>query len=390
MNYTQKILRKIKTNGETFNGMFPQCQMTYDGKYVLTKGGNWTDGFYIGIFHLAYLLTNEEEFLHFAERYDKFLELRIQNTRQINEANDFLKLDHDVGFIFLPSVGIRYQCFEKEKDKQILVKAANVLVDRFHKKGGFIRAWDTWPWDTDEQFIREKKGKVIIDSMMNLPLLFQVATYTGEDYYYEIAETHAKTLSQTIIREDGSTFHTYNFDPETGCPIGGKTRQGFSDESCWARGQAWAVYGYALAYKYTKNPLFLKIADKASRFFMEHLSSTDMPCWDFGASQEIFSPWDSSASAICASGLLELWELTDIEIYKQEALRLIKALNTFCLTAEYEQCQAILLHGCVGAAISKGNEGQLQVPYVDQPLVYGDYFYMECLLKLSQCKLRVF
>lgn len=364
--------------------------MQYDGKYVLDNGGGWTDGFYVGVLHLAYELTGDEEFRRIAEQYDSFYDLHIQNTEEINEANGFLKLDHDVGFIFLPTIGYNYTCFKREKDREILIKAADVLAERFNEKGNFIRAWDTWKWDTDEVFVEEKKGKVIIDSMMNIPLLFQVAKITGNPYYHQIAEKHAVTVADHIVRKDFSTYHTYNFNPLTGEPIGGKTRQGYSDESCWSRGQAWAVYGFALAYKYTGNERFLQIADKTAEYFMNHLSAVDMPCWDFAASEQIFAPWDSSASAICASGLLELWELTGQSEYKADALRLLEALETFCLTGKYENCQPLILHGCVGPAYQEGTPGMLQCRHIDTPLVYADYFYMECKLKLSESKVRIF
>lgn len=386
----EKILKKIKKNGRYFNGKFPQSRMHYDGKYLLDNGGSWIDGFYVGVFNLAHALTGDEDFREIAEQYDGFWTLRIQNTEEINEANGFLKLDHDVGMIFLPTVGYNYACFKREKDKEILIKAADILVERFNERGNFIRAWDTWKWDTDEDFIEEKKGKVIIDSMMNIPLLFQVAKMTDKLYYHQIAEKHALTVADYLVRGDFSTYHTYNFNYLTGEPICGKTRQGYSDESCWSRGQAWAVYGFALAYKYTGNNRFLQIAVKAAEYFINHLSTVDIPCWDFSAAEQEFAPWDSSAATICASGLLELWELTGQEQHKANALRLLKALETFCLTDKYENCQPLILHGCSGPAYREGVPKMIHSSAIDVPLVYADYFYMECKLKLSGKRLRIF
>lgn len=384
------IFKKIKKNGIEIQDKLPLAYMEKDGKCLLHNGGSWTDGFFIGIANLAYVLTNDEEFRRISEQYDCFLNLRIQNTNEINEEHGFLKLDHDVGMIFLPSVGLRYTCFKREEDKAILLKAADILAERFNEKGNFIRAWDTWKTDTDINFIEEKKGKVIVDSLMNIPLLFQVSELTGNQRYYEIAEKHADTVAAYIVREDFSTYHTYNFDYRTGKPICGKTRQGYSDDSCWSRGQAWAAYGFALAYKYTKKEKFLQISIKLAEYFMNHLSGIDIPCWDFSTADMDFSPWDSSASAICASGLLELWELTGEGKYKEDAIRLLNALETFCLTDKYENCQPLLLHGCVGPAYQKEKPDQINTWAIDRPLIYGDYFYLECKLKLSDCKLRVF
>ena len=386
----EKVLEKIKKNGHSFQGLLPQCKMKSDGSFVLNHGGNWTDGFYIGVLNLAYLLSGDEEFRAMAKGYDDFFSLRIQNTQKINAENKFLPLDHDVGMIFLPSIGFAHTVDPQEKTLDILRRAADVLVDRFHEKGGFIRAWDTWDWDKDPEFIEEKKGKAIIDSMLNIPLLFQVSKHTGDQKYYEVGLRHAHTMADNIVRADGSTYHSYNFDPVTGAPRRGATVQGYSDESCWSRGQAWAAYGFALAYKYTGCRKFLETAEKTAKYFMEHLGCVDMPCWDFAAADQAFAPWDSSAGLICASGLLELHELTGKKEHLDSALRLLKAVERFCLTTDYENCQPLILHGCVGTAYSAENPSELKVRVIDQALVYADYFYLECKLKLSRCKVRIF
>lgn len=386
----KKIFHKIKENGRSFQGLLPQSEMRNDGSFRLDRGGNWTDGFYIGVFNLAHLLSGDPEFRKLAKDYDDFFALRIQNTDTINEENEFLPLDHDVGMIFLPVAGYGYTTEKRDFYWDMLVRAADILAERFNPKGNFIRAWDTWSWDTDPQFIAEKKGKAIIDSMMNLPLLFQVSKLTGKTHYYDIALKHAHTMAQHIVREDGSTFHTYNFNPETGAPIGGKTEQGYGDDSCWSRGQAWAVYGFALAYKYTGCQHFLEISQKTGAYFMAHLNSLDLPCWDFSATGQLFAPWDSSAALICASGMLELYELTGEEQYKNNALRLLTAVERFCLTEDYPQCQPLILHGCSGTVYSEKDPERLKNSTIDQALVYADYFYLECKLKLSDCKTRIF
>ena len=386
----EQIFAKIKRNGHQFGGLLPQSHMRNDGTFRLSKGGNWIDGFYIGVFNLAYLLSGDPEFRQLAKSYDDFFALRIKNDPDINTANKFLPLDHDVGMIYLPSAGFGYTEEKSEFYRDMLVKAADVLMDRFNEKGGFIRAWDTWAWDTDPVFIEEKKGKAIIDSLLNIPLLFQVAKLTGDEKYYQVGLRHANTMADYIVRTDYSTYHTYNFDPVTGAPRCGKTEQGYSDESCWSRGQSWAIYGFALAYKYTKQSRFLELSQKCGEYFMQHLNSVDLPCWDFSAADQMFAPWDSSAALVCASGMLELYELTADEKYRENALRLLKAVERFCLTADYENCQPLILHGCTGTVYTESDPKRLKVPVIDQALIYADYFYLECKLKLSSCKTRIF
>lgn len=386
----ENILKKVKRNGIEFGGKLPISTMNKDGKFRLWTGGDWTDGFYIGVFNIAYALSGDTEFLELAGKYDDFFEKRILNTDEINEANGFITLDHDVGMIFLPSIGFRYNLYGREKDKQMLIKAAEVLCERFNENGGFIRAWDTWKWDKDPDFIEEKKGKAIIDSMLNIPLLFQVARITGEKRYYDIAERHAMTLADNIVRDDYSTFHSFNFNHITGEPVCGKTVQGFSDDSCWSRGQSWAVYGFALAYKYTKNKRFLEISKNTAEYFMNNLSPIDLPCWDFSASDERFAPIDSSAATVCASGLLEIYELTGEEKYLGYAQRLLAALEKFSLTEGYDEVQPLILNSCSGAVYSKNDPSRIVNSNISQSLVYADYFYLECKLKLSENKIRIF
>ena len=384
------VFEKLKSNAELFGDLLPQSFMRQDGTYVLGTGGNWIDGFYVGTLNIAYLLSGENVFREYAKQYRDFYKLRIQNTPEINTAHKFLPLDHDVGMIFLPSIGFDYTMDGDEESASILQKAADVLVDRFNSKGNFIRAWDTWAWDKDPSYIEEKRGKAIIDSMLNIPLLFKVAEITGNRTYYDVGLRHAHTMADYIVRTDGSTYHTFNFNPDTGAPIGGKTAQGYSDESCWSRGQAWAVYGFALAYKYTKDKRFLDVSKKTANYFMEHLNALDLPCWDFDVAQKPFAPWDSAAAIICASGLLELYAFTQDEMNYTWALRLIHAVERFCLTVDYAKCQPLIIHGCSGPVFQKDQPELLKNMAIGQALVYPDYFYLECKLKLSTCKVRIF
>lgn len=234
---------------------------------------------------------------------------------------------------------------------------------------------------------------MIIDCMMNIPLLFWASELTGDNKYYDIAYRHAKSVEKYMVRPDYSTCHTFNFNPETGSPLGEKTSQGYADDSCWSRGQSWAIYGFALAYFYTKDKNFLKTAKEAARYFMSHLSAFDLPCWDFDAKDNAFAPWDSSAAAICAAGCLEIESLAESQSEKEEfrayALRLLSALDKWCVTEDYPNIEPILYHGCTGQVFPKGQEDKIVIPSINQALVYGDYFYLECLLRLGGNNIRI-
>jgi len=388
----EQMLVKIDNNGMRFNGKFPVNRMLSDGKYSLVDSGGWLDGFYVGIFNMAYAITKDRKFLKHSQKYDSFINARMQCDDEKDSEKGLIPLGHDIGFLALPTVGLRYSLTKSKKDEELLLKGADALMRRYNEKGKFIRAWDAMEGDSPE-FAEEKKGKAIIDSMMNLPLLFKASEITGDESYYNVAYSHAKTMQKYILREDFSTYHTYNFNPKTGEPIGGKTVQGYSDCSCWSRGQSWAVYGFALAYKYTKEISFLVSAQKAAMYFMNNLTALDMPCWDFAVKNERFAPWDSSAAAICASGLMEISEQlankSQKEFYEGQAKRLLNALYNLCSTHNYPSAEPFLLHGCSGPAFKKEGFKEGVIPNADQPMVFGDYFLFEALFR-QHSKLRVF
>ena len=389
----ENLLEKIEHNGLRFGGRIPECHMEYDGKYRLGSGGGWTDSFWVGIFYLAYAYTGQEKYLALADGYQDFFRRRIVNTEESNQENGYLKLDHDVGFLFSITQAARYRLTRDPEAKEIALKAANVLMERYHEKGGFIRAWDTWKWETDQEFIREKKGKVIIDSMMNLPLLFWAYQETGGEEYYRVAKTHADTVMRYMVRGDGSTYHTYNFDPETGAPLQGRTRQGYSDQSCWSRGQAWAIYGFGLAFEATKDSVYLETAKKTAEYYVSHLGAGQMPAWDFAATHQPFCPWDSSAAAIAAAGVAQLARQTvgeESARYQALAEKLLDSLTKLCGTQDFAQFEPFLLHGSIGPNYQEGTVTDAARISAEQGLVYGDYFYFEALLRLESPEFHPF
>ena len=383
-NIIKQICKRTYTNGLRFEGDIPNNTTDAYGRFNL-GGGGWTDGFYTGLVYLAYAYTKDKKFLEIADKYQPFFRQRAENDPDWCNENNVLPLDHDTGFIFKLSQVYRYKLTGDEEARTLALKAADILAERFNPAGGFIRAWDTWKWDTDPQFIEDKKGKMIIDSMMNIALLFWAHSETGDKRYYDIAVTHADTIAKYIVRPDGSTFHQFNFDPVTGAPKKGVTGQGYADDSCWSRGQAWAVYGFTETYEFTQNTAYLDVAEKTAHYFISHLMPYGLPLWDFDREKQPFRPIDASAAAIALSGLITLNNYRPSAEIKNGIKALLSGLLTHCSALSIGNWESVLLHACIGSAYQKGNERTLIVPYTDCPLIYADYYFLEALMKLENC-----
>lgn len=381
------MLKEIYTityrNCLQYNGFIPSQVGTKDGKHLPDAPGHWTDGFWPGILLLIYADIGDEVMLKEYRRIEGLLAERLLNDQVLNEQKNYLALDHDVGFIFFLTFVYDYMINNNHVGKERGLRAADFLMNRYHEKGRFLHAWNDWPWDTPE-FREEKKGKVIIDSLMNVPLLFWASEVTGETDYREKAISHIDTVRNNMIREDGSTFHTFNFDPFTGLPIEGKTVQGYNDDSCWSRGHAWAIYGFALAYRYTNDKLNLEAAERCIAYWQgSALPSLDAP-WDFNAPRNDNLPIDTSAMAIAACGIMELSDQLnnrhDLYEYAKFIIHRLMEFHTADPTSN-----SFLIHGCVGPAYRKGSTEELKKKYIrdDQSLIYGDYFFLEALLRLK-------
>ena len=230
-----EALKKIDGNCKTFLNTTPRaCSVNNIYPQMLNgrETDDWTSGFWPGMLWLAYEITNNEKYKNLALYQLSVFDERINNKVGVNH--------HDLGFLYTPSAVAGYKITGWEKAKETGLKAANHLIGRFKEKGEFIQAWG----DLDDP----SAYRLIIDCSMNVPLLFWATEVTGDPKYREIATKHINTTANVIVREDSSTHHTFFFDPETGKPTKGVTAQGASDESAWARGQAWGVYGFCLLY----------------------------------------------------------------------------------------------------------------------------------------------
>jgi unsaturated chondroitin disaccharide hydrolase len=354
-----------KRNLAAFKGSFPKAY-SEKGYYAPIPNTDWTNGFYSGILWLCYEYTKDEAFKESAmETVESFKE-RVEKEIALET--------HDIGFLYSLSCVAAYKLVQDETAKKAALQAADLLIKRYHEKGEFIQAWG--PIGGKEHY------RLIIDCLLNLPLLYWATEETGEAVYKEVAVKHAYTALRYVIREDDSTYHTFYFDMETGAPKGGATCQGYSDDSAWARGQAWGVYGSILSYKETKDPMFLDDFRRLKTYFMERLPEDSVPYWDliFTSGDE---PRDSSSAAIVCCALDEALKYIKDEQEKQQLIKerdtlLVSLIESYAAKKE-DEGNGLLYHG----TYSKKSPYNTCTPEgVDAFVIWGDYYYMEALMRV--------
>jgi len=357
-----QALKKIDENLETFTYKFP-ASASKNNVYPAVDNTDWTSSFWTGMLWLAYEMTGDEKYRKVAEIHlDSFKE-RIEEGKHIDT--------HDLGFLYSLSCVAAYKPTGNEDAKETALKAANHLIGRYKEKGEFIQAWGS---------IHDPKNyRLIIDCCMNLPLLYWASEVTGDMKYHEIAYKHLKTAMATVIREDASTYHTFYFDPDTGAPLKGVTHQGYSDDSCWSRGQAWGIYGLPLSYVYTKDKEIIEVYKKITNYFLNRLPEDYIPYWDliFTSGDE---PRDSSAATIAVCGMLEMDQWLDEKdpmkkIYSNAVQLILKSLMDNYTTKDMPESNGLLLHAVYGKPQGNG---------VDECNIWGDYYYMEALVRLMK------
>lgn len=345
------------------------------GNIVCTHLNDWTEGFFPGTLWYIY------EHNHAAQWEQKALKWTLPL-----EKLQHLTSHHDIGFLLYCSYGNAYRLTGNENYKTILVNAAEALCTRFSETTGCIKSWNyRESWDKKHKWYYP----VIIDNMMNLELLYFATQVTGNRKYADIANKHAETTVRNHFRDDYGSYHVVNYSPETGEVLFRGTCQGFSDNSTWARGQAWAIYGYTMAYRFTHNPDFLELAKRLADFWLNHpnLPADGIPYWDFDANYNGMQPadWakvravpavqprDASAAAIACSAFLELsGYVKNGKKYKQEAERILQTLSSKEYLATDGNGNFLLKHS-VGA-LPFGAE-------IDVPLIYADYYFLEAVIR---------
>lgn len=365
-------------------GMYPRTvnnsgETRLIGAEPLKSGANWTNGFYPGVLWQLYAHTGDIQWKVKAEKVTRALEVQKDQIHH-----------HDIGFIIMSSFGKAYDYCPSEYYKNVIVHAASSQLARYSEITGTTKSWDAW---VSRSGAYRTNYPVIIDNLMNLDLLFKAYELTGDEKFLNPALSHADKTMANHIREDGSAFHLVAYNPETGEVDARKTSQGFSDSSAWSRGQAWAIYGFTMCYRFTKKPEYLQTAVRAADFFINHknLPEDHIPYWDFNIGEFTDYEWaydpdrfeveprDASAAAATASALLELKNYVDDPVkasqYRDAAVKMLTTLATPEYMAERGENNYFLLKHSVASVPHNSS--------IDKPETYADYYFLEALLKLK-------
>lgn len=319
---------------------------------------DWTSGFFAGNLWQLYEITENSEYKKLAKKWTAFIEKEKYNDRT-----------HDMGFKVFCSFGKGLKHDDNQHYKDVIVKSSQTLISRYNDTVGSIRSWDfnKKRWDSP----------VIIDNMMNLEMLFEATKISKDSTFHKIAVTHANTTLKNHFRPDNSCYHVVDYNPANGKIRMKVTHQGFNNESVWARGQGWAIYGYTMAYRYTKDKKYLDQAEATANFYLNHknLPKDGIPYWDFNAPEIPNEPRDVSAATVISSAMIELYQHTKNEKYLEYSKKVINTLKTAEYILESEiKAPFILKH-------STGNWPKNDE--IDEPIVYGDYYFLETLIRLD-------
>lgn len=331
------------------------------GRMVYIPIDDWCSGFFPGSLCYLYQLTNDKSWLLQSKRFTEAL-----------DSIQYLTWHHDVGFMIGSSYLNIYRLNPNKAYKKAIIQTAKSLCTRFRKKAGVIQSWNV---DRGWQSKRGWTCPVIIDNMMNLELLFEATRLSGDSTYWKVAVSHANKTLENQFRKDGSCYHVVDYDPNNGAVLHRQTAQGYADNSAWARGQAWAVYGYTVCYRYTHNRKYLDQAVKTLNFVMQNpnLPNDLIPYWDFDAPNIPNEPRDVSSAACIASALYEMNNYLPDNGYTSLADRIIRSLSSPEYRAPLGKNGCFLLMHSVGS-IPHNNE-------IDVPLNYADYYFLEALTR---------
>lgn len=367
-NALDYAVNKTKANIDYFKDEFPAaCSENLIYRKLpnasLELGSDWTSSFYSGMVWLAYEYTKDEFFKNEGIKH-------IESFKERLEKRDIVG-HHDVGFLYILSCLAGYRAANIDEGKKVSVDAAYVLAERYQEKIQILQQ----NYSLTEESVH--RGRFIIDSTLNIPLLYWASEITGDKSLYEKGYNHLKQIFKYICREDGSTYQVCRLNADTGELIEQTTGQGFSAEGCWSRGQAWAIYGLALSYGYTGDEECILRSKKAADYFLANLPEDGICAWDLWF-KDNETQKDTSAAAIAACGLMELSELlpesdSDKARYMDEAVKMIKTLVEKYSTEGMENTNGILTEGVYSLPGKLG---------VNECQIWGDYFYMEALYRL--------
>jgi len=356
----QTVVYQLKKAAETYKpGMNPRSINT-NGSVRLAPQEDWTTGFFPGSLWYGYEMSGDQQLAANARKF----------TLAMDSLKDFTHT-HDLGFMIYCSFGNGYRITKDKAYLPTLEQGAAHLYGRYNKTVGAIRSWDFGHWEFP----------VIIDNMMNLDFLFWASGQFKKPEYKDASVQHSMTTLKNHFREDNSSYHVIGYDTLSGRAIQKETHQGLTHESAWARGQAWGLYGYTMAYKETGNKVFLNHAIAIAKYIMEHPNVDDdkIPYWDYdihnGGER---APKDASAAAVIASALIDLAKFADNPSYFNYAEDMLKSLSSSAYLAAKDDNAYFILKHSVGAFLYNSE--------IDTPLNYADYYYLEALLRYANAK----
>jgi unsaturated chondroitin disaccharide hydrolase len=363
---SEKIRQKMKATALRNPDILPYTSV--DGRFKDYKGDicKWTNGFWPGLLWLMYMDTNDSVYKEIAEQAERTLDCAFCQ---------FDGLHHDVGFMWHISSGLDYRLTGNEKSRVRTLLAANLLMGRYNVAGDYIRAWN-------EKEEGDTTGWAIIDCMMNLAILYWASRETGDDRYTYVAMRHADKTLKNHLRADGSCRHIVEYNPQTGEFVKELGGQGYGAGSCWSRGQGWGLYGFVISYEHTKEHRYLDAAKRIAHYVISCISRTEwLPLCDFRSpAQPVI--YDSTAGAIIASGLIELAENvpeTERDIYVTAAFKILKAMEEKFCCWDLDK-DSILQMG----TLKYHGEQERHIP-----IIYGDYFFVEAIHKLTGSSFKI-
>ena len=355
-----RVADQVRCNMEYFGTRFPSSA-TRNQTYGVIDNIEWTDGFWTGLLWLCYEYTGDDAFKNLAlKNVDSFL----------NRVEKRIELDHhDLGFLYSLSCVAGYKLTGSAEGRKAGLLAADKLMERFQEKGGFIQAWG--------ELGARDNYRLIIDCLLNIPLLHWAFLETGNPVYRNAAVRHYEAACNNVIRDDASAYHTFYFDPGTGEPLKGVTRQGYSDDSAWARGQAWGIYGIPLNYRYVKDDSAFNLFQGMTNYFLNRLPEGQVCYWDLIFTDGSNQSRDSSAAAIGVCGIHEMLKYlpeveSDKNTYRHAMHCILRSLMERYTAPEIKPGNPVLLHGVYSWHSGKG---------VDEGNIWGDYYYMEALMR---------
>lgn len=360
-----RVLAKIETLVPKFGLRNPRMGKTGTVTYEFCTEDEWVASFWTGQLWLAYSLTGDDRFKNSARMRREYFQ-RVLDTPAWH--------DHDLGFLFLLSSVADFKLTGDEQARSMALRAADFLAARWRQPMPFVMCWNPMRRDKPD-FAARKTRTLNIDSLQGMALLYWAGRQTGQRAFHDIADMHNQTGLQHLVRADGSSYHCFEFDPETGAPIVGFTHQGLADESCWSRGQSWAIHGLAQSYLNSGLEEFRTTAAHMADYVASKLPDDGVPLWDYDLSQDSQPIRDSSAGAITAAGLYALAQCFGqgamAEKYTALADKMLIGLVENCDISGQPDAEGLLSEGAAFVALGRS----------DNMLPYGDYYYLEALMR---------